>query len=357
MLKFKTMQPEVFKNVIKRASNQLEFGDWDSLSALCEENIQNQPDRGYLALLAAIGLIQTGSFSKAKKFLTISKEWGVDDYTIYRLLISGVYNSLGKFSAIRGDEFSAVKFFKAAVKSGIPGCDVGLVLKARLPEQLNQLSLPLGEFMRKVTGYDADSHAENKKSEHGSLNFVREYWRSSIQEPAEYANADSTRSCRLVEIVNQFVPQGPILEIGTNAGRNLHHLFKAGFTDLVGIEINPSAVEAMRSFYPELMKIPVFANPVEDVIGSFLEDSFECVFTMAVLEHIHYDSDWVFAHIARIAKRIITIEDELRSGERHFRRNYEKVFVEYGMRQIHMEDRSKLKLPTGFVLRVFEKRG
>lgn len=355
MLEIKIMQTEVFKDVFKRASNQLEFGDWYSLSSLCEENIRNHPDRGYLALFAAIGLIQLGSFYQAKKFLTISKEWGVDDYTIYRLLISGVYNSLGKFAAIRGDELSAVSFFESAVKLGIPGCDVGLILKARLAEQINQLSLPVGGFISEVNGHAPGSHADNKKSEHGSLDFVRDYWRSSMQEPVGYANADATRSHRLVEIVNQFVPHGPILEIGSNAGRNLHHLFKAGFTDLVGIEISPSAVEVLRSFYPDLINVPVFVSPVEDVIASFLDDSFECVFTMAVLEHIHYDSDWVFSHIARIAKRI-TIEDELRSGVRHFQRNYERVFTEYGMRQIHMEDRSKLRLPTGFVLRVFERK-
>jgi hypothetical protein len=56
---------------------------------------------------------------------------------------------------------------------------------------------------------------------------------------------------------------------------------------------------------------------------------------MAVLQHVHYDSDWVLPEIARITRDIlITIEDEGRSLGRHFPRNYKNIFEAQGLRQI-----------------------
>lgn len=58
---------------------------------------------------------------------------------------------------------------------------------------------------------------------------------------------------------------------------------------------------------------------------------------MAVLEHIHFDSDWIFAELVRIAPLIITIEDEVDISTRHFPRNYQKVFEPLGMRQVDFD--------------------
>jgi hypothetical protein len=50
---------------------------------------------------------------------------------------------------------------------------------------------------------------------------------------------------------------------------------------------------------------------VEDVVKSFGDRTFDLVFTMAVLEHIHTTSEWVFEEIVRITNRyVVTIEDE-----------------------------------------------
>ena len=60
-------------------------------------------------------------------------------------------------------------------------------------------------------------------------------------------------------------------------------------------------------------------NPTIDqgTIEDRIKDMERCdlVFTMAVLEHIHLDSEWVFSEMARIAKKyLITIEDEKNSS-------------------------------------------
>lgn len=117
-----------------------------------------------------------------------------------------------------------------------------------------------------------------------------------------------------------------ILEIGCNVGQNLNYLFSAGFDKLTGIEISEDAVVLMKKSYPRMAKNAKIINkPVEDAIGTFKENEFDIVFTMAVLEHIHPDSDFIFPEMARITNRyLITIEDERWVSWRHFPRNYKK---------------------------------
>lgn len=351
------------ESLLERARTQWQFGDWQSLAQLDRDIMRHHPDRAKLALLAAAGRLQTGQDAEAMQFVRLAQDWGVSKMLISHILIAGVHNSLGRMAAISNQKNRAVKHFEAAITIGTPGSDARLLTKARMGEQLQQVGLKSNAILSigavdnwPIQGSTYSATPILDAATHKTRDQLHEYWRSSQQNPLEYANGDNRRSLRLVEVVQQHVGPGRILEIGTNAGRNLHHLYAAGFVDLEGIEISPVAIATLRNVYPELADVPIHEGALEDLIGTFPDKSFECVFTMAVLEHIHFDSDWVFAHIARIARRIITIEDELRLGERHFARNYERVFASSDMRQVHMEDRTKWGLPTGFAARVFVSR-
>jgi 2-polyprenyl-3-methyl-5-hydroxy-6-metoxy-1,4-benzoquinol methylase len=168
------------------------------------------------------------------------------------------------------------------------------------------------------------------------------------------------RSKMLVALVERHASPGTrILEIGCNAGRNLSFLFEAGFTDLTAIEISKPAIGRFREAFPDVFAATDVHNAsVEDVIRDMPSGSFDVVFTMAVLEHIHPDSDWIFGEMVRATRRcIITVEDEVGVSERHFPRNYQHVFERLGMTQ--KEESAAMGtygLPPGFVARVFEKR-
>jgi hypothetical protein len=79
---------------------------------------------------------------------------------------------------------------------------------------------------------------------------------------------------------------------------------------------------------------------------------------MAVLEHIHRDSEWIFRKLARCTRRfLVTIEDEGSVSERHFPRDYGEVFQALGLTQIEcVRDLRSHGLSHSFVARVFEKR-
>ncbi|MDH7490469.1 MAG: class I SAM-dependent methyltransferase [Anaerolineae bacterium] len=163
----------------------------------------------------------------------------------------------------------------------------------------------------------------------------------------------------LLRLVCQVTgPEAPLLEIGCNVGRNLYYLFTAGFTDLTGIEISAQAVDVLKATFPDMaQRIRIHNAAAESVLPILETNSFEIVFTMAVLEHIHRDSEWLFGEIVRVTRGyLITIEDEEHISWRHFPRNYRKVFERLGLRQIHSEDCSAIPgLGPGFVARIFQK--
>jgi len=177
--------------------------------------------------------------------------------------------------------------------------------------------------------------------------------------PSEYLK-NRERSIFLLNLVKKYIsPDDRILEIGCNVGRNLNELFCAGFCNLSGIEISKDAIEMMKEVYPDIAeKIEIYNGPAEGIIQHLEDNSFDLVFTMAVLEHIHTDSEFIFSHMARITEKIlVTIEDERGLSWRHFPRNYKKIFERLGLSQIEEVSLRKVRVPglnSNFVARVFK---
>jgi SAM-dependent methyltransferase len=185
------------------------------------------------------------------------------------------------------------------------------------------------------------------------------YWREpwdGRNGPRTYvADAANERSRFLVDLLGRHVPTtASVLEIGCNAGRNLKHLHDAGYRHLSGLDISPEAVALMRGTYPDLAAVPVTVAPMEEALPDLDDDAFDAVFTMAVLEHVHPDSAWVFGEMARIAGTVVTVEDEQLQSWRHFPRNYRTIFEAMGLAQVEEFDCRKVKgLGRRFVARVF----
>jgi len=226
----------------------------------------------------------------------------------------------------------------------------------RLPERVKSfLTRIAARFMSGSVGSRVPGHHTQREN-------LQNYWRNPRDDwnlPERYLNDHASRQF-IVDIVRRYAESDwTVLEIGCNAGANLDRIFRAGFTRLGGIEINAEAVRLLKETFPELAAHTEIHNaPVEDVIRTIPDGAFDIVFTMAVLEHIHKDSEWTFREIARIPNAyLITIEDEKSSGWGHFRRNYRRVFEKLGLEQIEsMNCRGIEGLGDGFVARVFERR-
>ena len=154
--------------------------------------------------------------------------------------------------------------------------------------------------------------------------------------PAMYINHEY-RTKYLVGLVGKYAnPKSSFMELGCNVGRNLHGLWKAGYHDISGIEINEKAIDLMRETYPDL-GASIYVGQLEHEVGETLY-RYDFVFSMCVLMHVHPDSEFIFADIAKMAKKyIITIEDEVKETWRHCPRNYKDVFEPFGFKQVFEE--------------------
>ena len=190
----------------------------------------------------------------------------------------------------------------------------------------------------------------------GSRDELADYWRNppaAKNKPAAYLQFPE-RSAFLVDLLAQHVPANSgALEIGCNVGRNLNALREAGYGPLAAIEISEAAVKELRTAFPDLAATANIINKsVEEAIVEIADDAYDVVFSMAVLLHIHPDSDWILEHIARVAKSfVVTIEDEATSNPRIFPRKYKDIFEGLGLEQVAESTPSMLPKYTARVFR------
>jgi SAM-dependent methyltransferase len=126
-------------------------------------------------------------------------------------------------------------------------------------------------------------------------------------------------SSRSQTIINRLSPlitkEDSFLEIGCNIGRNLNHLWQAGYQNVRGIEISEHAVKRLRVEYPCLAMIPVDVGPAELFIQKYDSRSIDVVFSMSALEHLHPDKRFLFREVARVARKYV-LAIEPRDGKR-----------------------------------------
>lgn len=215
--------------------------------------------------------------------------------------------------------------------------------------------------------------AAMSRPEHLARSAVQTYWATRGSQRANDENHPLAYrknlgwSLLLAEWLEEArLPQAaPILELGCNIGRNLALLRRRGFTSLAAIEINGHALETMRRLHPETaQRARLIHAPLEQALPNLADGEFDLVYSMAVLEHVHTDSDFIFEHVVRVTRRfVLTVEDEVGNGPRHFRRNYERVFTALGMRQARSlafaeappETAALLELEPPVVMRLFER--
>jgi SAM-dependent methyltransferase len=168
------------------------------------------------------------------------------------------------------------------------------------------------------------------------IDTLHEFWR----QPAPDGNVPATyvgpigRSEVLLKLISDLPPETRILEVGCNVGRNLAYLVDHGYPNVEGIEISPHAVELLRQTYPQLADSDIHLGSAEDVLPGLADDSFDLVFTMAVIEHIHPSSTKVFDDMARVGKSILSIEPPGRTSHRQYPHDVPKIFTSRGLRMV-----------------------
>lgn len=196
------------------------------------------------------------------------------------------------------------------------------------------LILPLGKNVRaRVAEFSGRAQMDPREN-------LYEFWR---QEAPKDNVFDTPPTCKEgASIMAMFPPEidasARIMEVGCNAGRNLHHLFHHGFQQLSAVEINPHAVAKLRKAYPDMAGVNILIGPAEEQMRSLADGAVDVVYTLAVLEHIHYESREVFDQIARVAKRYV-LAIEPRNGHATHRQYPWDIEAEYTRRGLKLVKR------------------
>lgn len=162
------------------------------------------------------------------------------------------------------------------------------------------------------------------------------------------------RSEYLYENIKGIVPShARILELGCNVGRNLAYLREKGYSNLIGIEINHDAI-ALGAQKGNFGYITVWESSIEHYFN-VIKVGFDLIFTMAVLEHLHPKSEWIFEKMAKASKYILTIEDEASRSFQHTARNYKEIFESFGMEEIKSENCNHVFPGKQMILRLFKR--
>lgn len=188
----------------------------------------------------------------------------------------------------------------------------------------------------------------------------QDYWRKeandignidkqmNINNPILYANKSKT----IIDYLHNFwSPEvsktDTILELGCNSGANLFHLWNLGYEKLDGIDINEQAIVLMSKLFPDIYtKCGLYIGSLEEMLPTIPDKSIDVTFSIAVLEHIHPESEKeVFSHLVRITKKyIITIEEEIENlNERIFLRDYKNIIENLGCKQIKHYERTDIE--------------
>ena len=145
---------------------------------------------------------------------------------------------------------------------------------------------------------------------------VRRRWaqRSGEFSPAYYVYRGPDETSEAIRaLLDRYVDrEASVLEPGCSSGRHLAYLHADGFRDLTGIEVNEDALVVMETAYPDLAAAGTFhADAIEDVLETVEDGAFEAVYSVETLQHVHPDSEWVFAELVRVTDTLlITVENE-----------------------------------------------
>jgi len=173
---------------------------------------------------------------------------------------------------------------------------------------------------------------------------VRRRWaeRSGEFSPEYYAHRGPDGTSEAIgELFDRHLGcETPILEVGCSSGRHLAYLQDNGFRNLAGVEVSAEAIAVMQETYPDLAAAGSFhVEAIEDVLGEFADDRFGAVYSVETLQHVHPDSEPVFAELARITgKLLVTVENERweeatggRANDDRDERGYDVGYVDEGL--------------------------
>ncbi|MGS2744310.1 tetratricopeptide repeat protein [Halomonas sp. LS-001] len=100
---------------VKEAQNNWGAGNWQALVKLDNATLPDQPSRIMLGIFAACGYQQLGNGQEERRCVEMVQQWGASSDQIKKFLLSGVYNRLGRATALLEEYESSFHNFKRSL--------------------------------------------------------------------------------------------------------------------------------------------------------------------------------------------------------------------------------------------------
>lgn len=248
------------ENLLEHARTQWQFGDWDSLTKVNLDALQDHPHRAKLAMLVGVAHAQKNNISLSRQLVRLAKDWGCSDLLISQILVAGVHNSLGRAAAAADLREHAVQHFEKAIAIA-PDSDVQFFTQVNLTKQLNQMGLPALDFttnpgdVLKASTFTKKIAVEMSDHESEKPSAVQEFSSSSYWEERYRAGGTSGAGSYGVladfkaEVLNKFVADESIqclIEFGCGDGNQLS---KISVDKYFGIDISSAAISHCRKIF------------------------------------------------------------------------------------------------------------
>jgi SAM-dependent methyltransferase len=178
--------------------------------------------------------------------------------------------------------------------------------------------------------------------------------------PEAYAESTNNWDAEwMLSTALKHVPTGTVLEFGCNAGRVLHYF--AERYKVIGLELNPKAVELARQTFPNLREARLLVGNGEETLRTLPTGSVDVSYSSHALRHVGPSLILSIAQeLTRVTTKLLIIsEDEGTWDTLNFPRNYRRLFEQMGWHQtekhyaVDLGDKGDLSLTS--VVRVFRR--
>jgi hypothetical protein len=136
--------------LLDRARQLWQFGEWEQLALLIQQDIEQHPERAKLALLAASGLSQMGDHELSLHWFKQAKKWGCGRKLLKQIMISGVENNLAQAALFSGQTERAQQLMASGIHTVMPHLDGQLLAKSRLSVQHQKIDFDAPDFSKEL---------------------------------------------------------------------------------------------------------------------------------------------------------------------------------------------------------------
>lgn len=331
-------EPLYDSQLLTRARTQWQFGDWQSLAQLAEDqhHLAHHPERAELRILATAGTLQIQpqpDAAAAKAQLKQSLEEGASREAVARMLIAGAHNSIGRAAVISNQLDHARTHFEKAIVIGAPNNDNRLLACARFGEQLSQIGLATRAGSEKIGFGSKASKIEfqllppeirEKLLDNKYANFSSgQYWEDRYKKGLTSGYGSYGRLAEFKsKVINKFIEDESIervIEFGCGDGNQLSMLRVKNY---IGVDISPTIINKCKNRFQEDVTKLFFTNE------KYLENPLKGMLTLSIDVIFHLIEDDVFENYMTMlfdaAERYCIIyacdENWLESDDTHVRR-------------------------------------